>query len=84
MSEVSSKYSPSELYDKVDWEGGLFETAFGYGIESDDIDDSTELGARLKDAWAKMELEYRDHFAPAIGAVQGILFEIEDGRCGLA
>lgn len=65
-------YSPAELYGKVDWEGGLYEAAFGYGINAESISEATPQGVELKKAWAEMEEAHR-MFAPKFDTVAELL-----------
>jgi len=73
-------YSPARLYGKVDWEGGLYEAAFGYGINAESISEATPQGVELKKAWAEMEEAYKA-FRPKLKRVESLLeeySEIED------
>lgn len=74
------KYSPADLYGKVDWEGGVMEAAFSYGIPSSSISEATPQGVELKKAWAEMEEAYKA-FGPKLARVESLLdeySEIED------
>lgn len=63
-----------ELASKIDYEGGLVEAAFFYGLSPDDIDtDDTELVA----AWTAM-VEAWKQFEPAMHKVQDLLPEPTD------
>lgn len=68
-----SKMTPQDVANKVDWEGGLFDTAFEYGLKSDDMEDS-----ELKTAWARMEREYAAGFGEAYEDVVRILDGMDD------
>lgn len=57
---MSYKYTPEELIEKVDYEGGLFDAFFGYGIEVSEVPDerlqealraAAPVIAFLEDAW---------------------------------
>lgn len=61
-----------EVFSKVDWEGGLYEAAFGYGLPSESID--KEALPELHEAWVQMESAYR-LFEPAFERVQKMLDE---------
>lgn len=42
--------TPEEFWAKCDWEGGLLEAVFGYGLDADDLDDSDpELKRAIRD-----------------------------------
>ncbi len=47
-------YTPQEFADKCDWEGGLLETVFGYGLGPDDIDLNSPDGPALASLLAKL------------------------------
>jgi hypothetical protein len=67
--------SGKRVWAKVDWEGGLFDTAFGYGLRSSEI--SREKAPELRAAWEDMERAYRDHFEPAYERVHAVLNAME-------
>lgn len=65
-----------EVFSKVDWEGGLYEAAFGYGLSSASIDKNSL--PELHEAWVAMEDAYRV-FEPAFERVQKMLDEVDGG-----
>ena len=69
---MSDYRTVGEVYDKVDWEGGLFETAFGYGLTAESFEDNDNL-RELKAAWAEMHRVFKEHFEPAYDKVDEIL-----------
>jgi hypothetical protein len=60
---------------KVDWEGGLFETAFGYGLPVDDISDEE---VELKREWRDMVAAYELHFQGPYDRIDAILERAAD------
>jgi hypothetical protein len=45
--------SISDVYDKVEWEGGLWAAVFDYGIRAADLPDGTDPG--IVAAWTALE-----------------------------
>jgi hypothetical protein len=45
--------SVADLYDKIQWEGGVLDAIFSYGIKSNDLPKDTPLDIVL--LWAKLE-----------------------------
>jgi hypothetical protein len=69
MDGEQMKYeSVADLYDKVDWEGGLTEALFGYGIAAEDLPDGTP--GDIVAAWATLE--------DLSGTIRGIEAWLED------
>lgn len=62
MSRYASR---QELANKIDYEGGLCEAAFGYGIDADDM---PEGDTELFEAWKRL-----DACRPVIDAVSKLL-----------
>lgn len=77
-----------QVWGKVDWEGGLYETAFGYGLSAADISPEGET-AELHVAWKAMEDSFNGvpdpitgrpiAFGDATKAVEDILSDCELG-----
>ncbi|QNL30823.1 hypothetical protein SEA_ESTES_135 [Mycobacterium phage Estes] len=57
--------TPQEFYSAVEWEGGLCEAVFGYGLKAADLDDSDP---ELKQAILDMEI-----VAPVIDRARELL-----------
>lgn len=67
-----------QVYDKVEWEGGLFETAFVYGLSSEAFaDEGDPKFTELKSAWVEMEKAY-SHFKPFYNRVHSMLYDGEE------
>lgn len=71
---TDGKYSALGVWGKVDWEGGLFETAFGYGLQLDDISPEE---VELREAWADMKYVYETHFKEPLDRVEKLLDRAE-------
>ncbi len=48
-----AKISKEDLAAKIDWEGGLAESIFGYGMKSSELPDNAP--AAVKQAWKQLE-----------------------------
>lgn len=63
--------NPYEFAAKVDWEGGLYEALFGYGLKSSDVDDEyPELKTALDEAHSA-----HAEFSKYMDAVEALLPE---------
>lgn len=66
--------TPEEFAAKVDYEGGLFEALFGYGLTEDHLDDKdTELYFRVKDFRERWAEHMSDDYATLTDMLDGIL-----------
>lgn len=50
---MSDYDSVADLYDKVDWEGGLVSAILGYGIRAESLPEETPPD--IVDAWQRVE-----------------------------
>lgn len=60
-----------DVQAKVEWEGGLFETAYGYGLSHNVID--PDALPELHAAWKAMDEAYEQHFRAAYDQVELLL-----------
>lgn len=61
-----------DVAGKVEWEGGLFDAAYGYGLHHDDIDPNAL--PELYEAWKAMDHAHDQHFLPAYERVEKLLY----------
>lgn len=62
--------TPGEFYQKCDYEGGLLEAVFGYGLTADDLDDS--------DPGLKQAIRELAAIAPLVDRAKDLLYAHED------
>lgn len=68
-----------ELAGKIDYEGGLLEAAFGYGIKHTAIKDTDQTHA-VRELWAQMEIIWHRDMEPIVEEIRRLLpdeYEVE-------
>lgn len=69
---MSEKMTPKEFAGKVEWEGGLYDALFGYGLKSSDLEDG-----ELKDAIESVE-SWAPDFIEAMEYAESLLEDLTE------